>query len=115
MKDIPWLMRLGLAMFDTERRLYLGFDLGTRVRLKIDKLEPFLGVGAYLGDHKRCEERENAFGDTVEDCEKNFLGATYIEYGLKYEGFALFGREYSISESGESLPVKRFWGINFFF
>lgn len=101
----------GVALFSGVNSIYTGFDLAARAKIKVDKLQPFVGIGGHLGDSKNCEDSfEN--GQTVETCEKKFLTATYSEIGIRYDWISGFYRIYTINEADIKLPVKYLWGVN---
>lgn len=107
--------RIGVSLFESYDVYYAGFDLGARLIMDTQYVQPFVGLGGYAGDNKRCENKTDQFGDRYEECTKKFLTAGYVEYGLQFEKFALFGREYKINDAGLSIPATHFWGINISF
>jgi hypothetical protein len=107
--------RLGGSLFSSNDVIYLGFDVAGRIKFKVDNIEPFVGLGTYLGDNKKCEYSYDEYGNKWEECEKAFLFANYLEAGLRYENISIFTRVYSINDRDISLPKKYLWGINLFF
>lgn len=102
----------GVSMF-VASDFYFGFDAGARLLLEISSVKPFVGFGGYLGDHKRCEYDPYL---SYEECEKKFLSAGYLEYGIRFsDQFSIFSRAYSINRAGVSIPGDQFYGIGISF
>lgn len=102
-----WLqIRGGFSLF-LSKDVFAGFDLSVRLMPIDAEVKPFVGLGGYLGDTKKCVR--TAF--EVETCEKKFLEAGYAELGLSYKNFFLFYRDYSIKRAGLSVPTDYFIGI----
>lgn len=99
--------RGGLSMFLSNSDTYLGFDGSARLKIFRANLSPFIGLGAYFGDSKKCQQ--DLFEGEV--CEKKFLSAGYGEIGFQYQGFHIFWRDYNITRAGLNVPTNGLWGI----
>lgn len=104
--------RFGVSLFSSEKEIYAGFDGSVRLQIPESTFSPFLGVGAYYGDTKKCTSSASSF---VEDCEKKFLFAGFTEIGITYSAVQVFWRNYNISRAGITIPVEHFWGLGFSF
>lgn len=86
----------GLSVFASDK-LYLGFDGIVRVHMN-RKITPFVGLGLYLGDSKRCQTYYQG-GLPIEECEKYFLTSLYPELGVSFDldgvKVLVFARDYS--------------------
>lgn len=106
---------IGLSLF-TGNDLYFGIDLRLRLIKKMGDFTPFIGIGGYLGDSKRCrEDYDLQLGRYVEICEKKFLSAGLAEVGVQYKAVSLFYRRYDITEAGRAVPYTHFFGLGYTF
>lgn len=107
-KKFDWLeAKAGISLFSADKDLYGGFDLGLRPMYQVvDNFSVFGGVGVYGGDAKRC-----SYDGDVEDCEKRFLFAGYVEAGVYLWNISLFARSYDIEEAGKKIPSDTFFGV----
>jgi hypothetical protein len=87
---------------------YAGFDLGARAKLPLGNVTPFIGLGGYIGDVKKCVR--DGF---VEVCEKKFLSAGFTEIGLFLWDISVFFRNYNIEEAGKIVPSAHSFGIGY--
>jgi hypothetical protein len=72
--------RLGASLFFSEGQGFAGFDGSLRYHILPNDIKPFIGLGGYAGDSKKCyREYNNLTGRYDEICEKKFLYAAYLE------------------------------------
>lgn len=103
--------RLGVSFF-ASKDFYAGFDLSARAILPLGKVKPFLGIGGYAGDTKKCSYGFNPnTGLREESCEKKFLSTGYVEAGIEAGSLSVFVRDYSIERAGLMIPTPLFFGI----
>lgn len=103
--------RIGLSFF-ASKDFYAGVDLSARANLPLGVLKLFTGIGAYVGDTKKCETAFNpSLGCLEETCEKKFLSTGYIEAGVEVGAFSVFVRDYNIERAGLNIPTPLFFGI----
>ncbi len=108
--------RIGTSFFFSEKELYGGFDLSIRALLPIGDIKPFVGIGGYLGDTKKCYYLEGQpQTETNYVCDKKFLTAGYTEFGVNYKFLEIFWRNYNINRAGISIPTDQFFGIGIVF
>ena len=100
--------RVGVGFFSSERQLYAGCDGSVRLQVPQLAISPFAGLGAYIGDIKKCTISTTTY---IEECEKKFLIAGYTELGLSYSVLQLFWRNYNINRAGVEIPSDQFWGL----
>ena len=104
--------RIGTSFFFSEKDLYGGFDLSARAIAPIGEIKPFIGIGGYLGDTKKCyylEGQPQTEANYV--CDKKFLTAGYTELGATYKFIEIFWRNYNINRAGLNIPTDQFFGI----
>lgn len=106
------LFRGGTSLFSSGDENYLGFDFSARAYLRNNFIEPFVGLGGYIGDIKKCVYDFN-LGRNI--CEKKFLNAGYGEIGLQKDWFQIFWRDYNISRAGVQVPSESTLGIGVVF
>ncbi len=115
-----WLVaRTGLSFFKSDY-LYIGGTLGARLTNPHWKLSPYVGVEAYIGDHKRCDYRPRDHATLIETCEKVFLTTLYSEAGLRWKfsekvKLYLFTRGYSKVDQTIREDLAMFYGGSLFF
>jgi hypothetical protein len=99
-----WDYNLGVSLLDSDHT-YLGFTGGARIHMPW-RLSPFAGLGIYAGDSKTCSYTDLGGGYSEETCEKYFLTALTLDYGLQMkfnDHFQLraFARNFSQTEQGD--------------
>ncbi len=107
--------RGGLSFFSSGSETYWGFDVSMRAYYRTESIQPFLGLGGYGGDTKKCYYQNSGTGKLEQICEKNFLYAGFAEVGLHYQWFEIFWRDYNISRAGIQVPSESSWGIGIVF
>lgn len=104
--------RIGTSLFHSKQP-YWGFDASARFFLPLMSLQPFLGLGLYLGDTKSCHTQWNQNTYQYDEiCDKKFLGAAYSEAGIRYRIFSVFMRNYRINRADLDIPTDHFYGIS---
>jgi hypothetical protein len=108
-RRFDWLeLKIGGSLFRADTDLYAGFDVGLRPTLQIvDHVSLFGGAGLYGGDTKSCSYSPSG----IEECEKKFLYAGYVEAGVYLWNLSLFARSYNIEEAGKAIPSDTFYGV----
>jgi len=112
--DTPIVPRLGVSLFNSDHQMYAGFDGSVRIHLPNPNFSPFVGVGVYIGDTKKCTYKNNGY-NSYEECEKKFLTSGYTEMGIQVKSVQAFLRNYKINRAGISIPSDQFWGIGLSF
>jgi hypothetical protein len=122
--DYEWMGKyfdfdVGLALLDSDHT-YLGFTGGARAHLPW-KVSPFAGLGLYGGDSKTCSYESMGNGYDTETCEKYFLAALTLDYGVQIKfsdalQARVFARNFSDTEQGDPRAQTLYGlGITFLF
>lgn len=119
MLDFNWQKKysflVGVSFFSSDK-LYFGGDIGLRAYFPW-QVSPFIGLGGYLGDSKKCTLQNISSGLAVETCEKFFLATLYPELGIQMlagENFklAIYVRDYSKIDQSIRDRSYALWGAS---